>query len=71
VDSRAGLNDVEKRKFLTLQGLELRPSVNQPEARRYTDYATSAPGLDWIVILKWILSNMVAKCELDLSDLDG
>jgi hypothetical protein len=25
VDSRAGLDDVEKRKFLTLPGLELRP----------------------------------------------
>jgi hypothetical protein len=25
VDPRAGMNDVEKRKFLTLQGLELRP----------------------------------------------
>jgi hypothetical protein len=25
VDLRAGLDDLEKRKFLTLQGLELRP----------------------------------------------
>jgi hypothetical protein len=25
VDPKAGLNDVEKRKFLTLSGLELRP----------------------------------------------
>jgi hypothetical protein len=25
VDPRAGLDDVEKRKFLTLQGLELKP----------------------------------------------
>jgi hypothetical protein len=25
VDPRAGLNDMEKRKFLTLPGLELRP----------------------------------------------
>jgi hypothetical protein len=36
VDPRGGLNDVEKRKFLTLQGLELRP---QPVASSYTDYA--------------------------------
>jgi hypothetical protein len=27
VDPRAGLNDVEKRKFLTLPGIELRPLV--------------------------------------------
>jgi hypothetical protein len=29
VDLRAGLDDLEKRKFLTLPGLELRP-VNRP-----------------------------------------
>jgi hypothetical protein len=37
---RAGLDDVEKRKFLTLPGLELRPPpppVVQPVASRYTD----------------------------------
>jgi hypothetical protein len=42
VDPRAGLDDVEKRKFLTLPGLELRPSVFQPVATRYTDYAIPA-----------------------------
>jgi hypothetical protein len=30
---------MEKRKFFTLPGLELRPSVVQPVASRYTDYA--------------------------------
>jgi hypothetical protein len=40
---RAGLNDVEKRQFLTLPGNELRPSVVQPVAIHYTDYAMSAP----------------------------
>jgi hypothetical protein len=30
VDPIAGLDDVEKRKFLTLHGLELRPVVVQP-----------------------------------------
>jgi hypothetical protein len=35
VDSRAGLDEVEKGKFLTLLGLELRP------LRRYTDYRGS------------------------------
>jgi hypothetical protein len=37
VHSRAGLDEVEKRKFLTLPGLELRPFG------RYTDYAIPAP----------------------------
>jgi hypothetical protein len=38
VDPRAGLDDVEKRKFWTLLGLEL-----QPVASSYTDYAIPAP----------------------------
>jgi hypothetical protein len=41
VGPRAGLDDVEKRKFFTLPGLELRP-LGRP-ASRYTDYAISAP----------------------------
>jgi hypothetical protein len=32
VDPRAGLDDVEKRKFLTLPVLELNPSTVQPVA---------------------------------------
>jgi hypothetical protein len=43
VDHRAGLDNVEKRKFLTLPGLKLRLSVTQPVASHYTDYATPAP----------------------------
>jgi hypothetical protein len=43
VDPRAGLHDVEKRKFLTLLGLELRPSVVQPVGSRSTDYGILAP----------------------------
>jgi hypothetical protein len=39
VEPRAGLDDVEKRKFLTLPEVELRPSVVQRVASRYTDYA--------------------------------
>jgi hypothetical protein len=42
VDPRAGPDDVEKRKFLTLPILELRPSVVQPVASRYTDCAIPA-----------------------------
>jgi hypothetical protein len=37
VDLRAGLDDLEKRKF------ELRPLVRPAVASRYTDYAISAP----------------------------
>jgi hypothetical protein len=38
VDPRAYLDDVEKRKFLTRPGLELRPVTN-----RYADCAVPAP----------------------------
>jgi hypothetical protein len=40
VDLRAGLDNLEKRKFLTLPGLELRPLGH---ASRYTKYAIPAP----------------------------
>jgi hypothetical protein len=43
VDPRAGLDDVEKRKFLTLPGLKLDPSVVQPVVCRYTAYTIPAP----------------------------
>jgi hypothetical protein len=37
VDPRSGLDDVDKRKFLTVPGLEI-----QPVASRYTDYVVPA-----------------------------
>jgi hypothetical protein len=43
MDPRAGLDDLEKRKFLTLPGLELNPLVVQPIASRSIDYAVPAP----------------------------
>jgi hypothetical protein len=46
VDLKAGLNDLEKRKFLTLPGLEL-----QPVACRYSDYAIPAPRIGSIRII--------------------
>jgi hypothetical protein len=42
VDPRAGLDDVKKRKFLTLQGLELRP-LGRP-ARSQSLYRLRYPG---------------------------
>jgi hypothetical protein len=42
VDPRAGLDDVENRKFLTLPGLELDRSAVQPIASRYIDWAIPA-----------------------------
>jgi hypothetical protein len=41
MDLRAGLDDLQKRKFLTLPGLELLP-LGRP-ARSCTDYAIPAP----------------------------
>jgi hypothetical protein len=58
VDSRAGLDDLEKGIFLTLPGLEL-----QPVTSRYTDYATSVPGGPYVyffiflVLCKYFLRN--------------
>jgi hypothetical protein len=43
VGPRTGHNEVEKRKFLTLPGLELNPPVIPPIASRYTDYTVLAP----------------------------
>jgi hypothetical protein len=43
VGPRAGLDDVEKKKFLTLLGLDPDSSVVQPVTSRYIDYAI--PGL--------------------------
>jgi hypothetical protein len=57
VDPRAGLDDMEKTKFLSSPGLELRHSVAQPAASRYTDYAIPAQrfsvlGVIWIAVFK-------------------
>jgi hypothetical protein len=42
VGHKAGLDDEEKRKFFTLQGIELYPSVVRPVASRYTELAIPA-----------------------------
>jgi hypothetical protein len=63
VGPRAGLDDMDKRKFLTLPRLELRPLVVQPVARRYTDYAI--PALIICLVLSLFLK-IVLKIELRL-----
>jgi hypothetical protein len=40
---RAGLDDVEERKFLTLSGLKLQPLAVQLVGSRFTDYAIPTP----------------------------
>jgi hypothetical protein len=44
VGPRADLDDLEKRKFLTLLGLELKFSVVQPVASLYTDGSIGKKG---------------------------
>jgi hypothetical protein len=54
VDRKAGLDDMEKLKFLTLPGLELR-SLGRP-VRRQSLYRLRCRGsLQWMTVLKWIL----------------
>jgi hypothetical protein len=55
VDPGAGLDDLEKRKFLTLPGLELRP-LGLP-ARRQSLYRLRYPGSDEKFILNLIPKN--------------
>jgi hypothetical protein len=52
---------MEKRKFLTLPGLELYPSIVQPIAIHYTDYTTQAPLIVLITYLNLDSRNMHAK----------
>jgi hypothetical protein len=57
VDPTAGLDDAEKRNFLNLPGLELRPSVVQPIASRYTDCAIPAQKISWRRRVKFLFHN--------------
>jgi hypothetical protein len=59
--SRAGLNDVEKRKFLTLRDSNSDPSVVQPVASHYTDYvikSSVAKKKSLVVIIKGLGAKM-------------
>jgi hypothetical protein len=58
VDPRAGLDDMEKRKFFTLPGLELPPLlVVQPVASCYTDWAIPAQSSE-------NYKTMLSKCKM-------
>jgi hypothetical protein len=43
VNPRAGLDDVEKKKFLIYRGSNSNPSVVEPIVSHYTDFAIPAP----------------------------
>jgi hypothetical protein len=67
VDSRAGLDDVEKRKFFTLSGLELRPLGRS--ARSQSLYRLRYPGATHDLKFKQNMARMKTgltrfKCEL-------
>jgi hypothetical protein len=62
VGPRAGLDDVEKRKFLTLPGLELRLLVFQPVVSRYADCAIPAPLYNNKILLKHISLSNIFTC---------
>jgi hypothetical protein len=63
VGLRAGLDDVERRKFLTLPGLELRP-LGRP-ARSQTLYRLHYPGSQ---LLRYASQNMGPNIHLEISD---
>jgi hypothetical protein len=65
VDPRAGLDDVEKKKFLTLPGLELQP-VGRP-ASSQSLYGLSYLGPSIIIIISLLINTTEALC---ISDFD-
>jgi hypothetical protein len=62
VGPRTSLINMEKRKFLTLPGLELRPLRCQPIASRYTDWTIPAPNVRYITVFNF--SNSFMKIKL-------
>jgi hypothetical protein len=63
VGPRAGLDDVEKRKFLTLLGLELRPLGRPACSQSLTDYAIPAPPYIFIYIQNYVSFSFVGFCK--------
>jgi hypothetical protein len=66
VGPRAGLDSEVKGKILCLcRGSSLDRPVNQSVARHYTDWATPAPRLSWILIVFEIITLSVSGWSLD------
>jgi hypothetical protein len=63
VDPRVGLDDLEKRSFFTLPGLELQPLGRQPVASRYTNCAIV---ISERIILKWPLTKKHMSVQVEL-----
>jgi hypothetical protein len=64
VEPRTGLDDVEKRKFLTLPDSKSDPSVFQPVASCYTDGAIPADGK--IILIKIIEFEFLAAVVMKI-----
>jgi hypothetical protein len=64
VDPRAGVDDLEKRKFLTLPGLELRP-LSRP-ARSQSLYRLSYPGSYMLQQQYYKINNMFKQTYYSL-----
>jgi hypothetical protein len=52
VDPGVGMDDVEKREFLTLRDSNSDPLVVQPVASRYTDYGIATPAYIYMAFIK-------------------
>jgi hypothetical protein len=65
MDPRAGLDDLEKRKFLTLPGLELRP-FGRP-AHSQSLYRLRYPGSQFTADIKSILKLIALERQKSLS----
>jgi hypothetical protein len=66
VEPRAGLDDVEESKFLTLPGLELRP-IGRP-ARSQSLYRLHYPGLLLLLLLLLLHMYDIITCNFSPSE---
>jgi hypothetical protein len=67
VDLRAGLDDLEKRKFLTLPGLELQPLGCPAHNYDYAILAPEAKNNKFLKVLKYDCINL--QCAFRISKL--
>jgi hypothetical protein len=67
VDPSVGLDDMEKRKFLTHLGLELQPLTRYTDyARTFVEYLLKNSLLEYVkgdgrIILKWISAKQIVR----------